>query len=117
MLQARNRREPCCFDLPREGMRGEVLKAGRKREQKEYQAPEKGVLTPSPKANSGSLPFRLALPFFLENYISSQGEQRLSRPPDRTEIAQRNSGSLIGAPRSGQCGAGETGQSGSLRAK
>lgn len=75
------------------------------------------MLTPPPKANSGSIQFSLCSAFFLENYITSRGEQRLPRPPNNTEIAQRNSSSLIGAPSSRRRKARETGRSGSLRVK
>lgn len=53
---------------------------GRKSEQKEYQA-ERGC-------NSGSVLFSLCSAFFLENYITSRGAQRLPRPPSSTEIAE-----------------------------
>lgn len=81
------------------------------KEQREHQT--LGLL-PAPKADSGSIQFSLSSVFSLENYITSQGEQRLPKPPNNTEIARREipATSLeLQSPHRCRAGGGQSGSS------
>ena len=68
-------------------MGGELQRAGRKK--REARTPDSGI-TASPKSRLWEVFSSVSpLPFSLENYVTSQGEQRLPKPPNNTEIARR----------------------------